>query len=293
MDVSSGSDDAIEFAESGAGLENDGRADTSIGSNSQLENMPASPSSTISETPDTKDRHGSSTSSGSQAIGAPAVRRMLKQNNLNVDDVQGTGKDGRILKEDVLRHMEARTNLSHKGPQPTEAATVSVKVEDHVGNPDSGQQPELVIKGTHNFGIAVDTPNGLLVPVVHNVQSHSVISLAAEISRLGKLARGGGLTIDDMKGGTLVVSNIGSIGGNVVAPVITSPMTAIVAVGQTEDVPTFETDQDGNETIVKKKQAVLSWSADHRVIDGATVARCAQQVAMWLEKPETMGVALR
>ncbi|KAH7141941.1 2-oxoacid dehydrogenases acyltransferase-domain-containing protein [Dactylonectria macrodidyma] len=380
MDVSGESDDATETSESGAALENDARVQKGTGWDSQLENVTASPSSTASKTPVTNDRLGYFASNGSQAPVAPAVRRILKENNLNVGDVQGTGKDGRVLKEDVLRHIEAHTNFSTKGPQPSDVAADSVVAQDRrvslspvqsqmfksmtsslaiphflythsvnltpltklreklradpslapfqmsqddatvkftllpfvlkalslavsnfpmmnsvldVGKPDSGQRPELVIKRRHNFGIAVDTSNGLLVPVVHNVQSHSVLSLAAEISRLGKLAREGKLTTEDMKGGTLVVSNIGSIGGNVVAPIILSPMTAIMAVGKTEDIPVFETDQDGNERIVKKKQAVLSWSADHRVIDGATVAKCAQQVAMWLEKPEAMGVALK
>ncbi|KAH7159408.1 2-oxoacid dehydrogenases acyltransferase-domain-containing protein [Dactylonectria estremocensis] len=143
-------------------------------------------------------------------------------------------------------------------------------------------EPQLIIKPSHNIGVAMDTPRGLVVPVIRDVQNHSVASLAKEISRMGNVARAGKLRPDDMKGGTIVVSNIGSIGGHVVAPVILTPMTAIVAVGKVEQVPVFETGEDGNDGIVKRDRAVLSWSADHRVLDGATVARCAQQVEKWL-----------
>ncbi|KAH6879561.1 2-oxoacid dehydrogenases acyltransferase-domain-containing protein [Thelonectria olida] len=143
-------------------------------------------------------------------------------------------------------------------------------------------EPQLIIKSSHNIGVAMDTKQGLLVPVIRNVQNHSVASLAKEISRMSSLARAGKLRPDDMKGGTIVVSNIGSIGGHAVAPVILTPMTAIVAVGKVEQVPVFEAGEDGKDRIVKRDRAVLSWSADHRVLDGATVARCAQEVENWL-----------
>lgn len=314
----------------------------------------------------------------------PAVRRMLKMNDINTADVEGTGKGGRILKGDVQRYMNTRHTALTEERQPAASqsgdstsawsedrrvalspiqkqmfksmtASLSIphflythtvdltslttlterlgtdsrlasrlghgegtpikltvlpfvlkalskaasefpavnsllELDEATGNP---QRAEMTLKASHNFGLAVDTPQGLLVPVVRNVQNLSILSLASEISRLGKLAKEGRLSPDDMKDGTLVVSNIGSIGGQVVAPVILSPMTAIVAVGKMEDVPAFETDKEGVERIVKKKKVTLSWSADHRVLDGATVARCAQQVAMWLENPECLGIALK
>jgi 2-oxoisovalerate dehydrogenase E2 component (dihydrolipoyl transacylase) len=154
----------------------------------------------------------------------------------------------------------------------------------------SGKKPEVLLRVSHNFGIAVDTPNGLVVPVVRDVQNHSILSLAGEISRLATPAKSGKLALADMADATLVMSNIGSIGGSVVGPVVLSPMTAIVALGQTEAVPAFETGEDGVERIVKKEKAVLSWSADHRLLDGATIARCAQEVATWLERPELFGL---
>ncbi|KAF4493702.1 branched-chain alpha-keto acid dehydrogenase E2 component [Fusarium agapanthi] len=313
---------------------------------------------------------------------APAVRRLLKINNIRAEDIAATGKNGRLLKDDVIKHIAAREEVprAEHGQQVQPRASAFAEPEDfkaefspvqngmfksmtaslaiphflythtvdlssltklreqfrkdprltsqlndgrgstvklsslpfimkalskaverfpslnahlNAGASGSGQQPELILKGSHNFGMAVDTPNGLLVPVIRNVQNLSILSIAAEIARLGKRAKEGKLSREDMKDGSLVISNIGSIGGNVVMPVILAPMTAIIAVGKTETVPAFQTDEDGAERIVKKEQVTLSWSADHRVIDGATVAKCAQQVAMCLEKPEFLGEALR
>lgn len=120
-----------------------------------------------------------------------------------------------------------------------------------------------------------------------------MVSLATEITRLSNLAKEVRLSAEDIKGGTMVVSNIGSIGGHTVAPVILSPMTAITALGRAEEVPVFERDDTGVETIVKKYKAIFSWSADHRIHDGATVARCAQRVASWLENIDSVGVYLK
>jgi len=160
----------------------------------------------------------------------------------------------------------------------------------------SSSKPHLVLKASHNIGIAIDTPQGLLVPVVKNVQQHSITSLAAEIKRLSALAQSGKLAPDDFKGATIAVSNVGSIGGGVVSPVIVAPMVAIVGVGRARVVPVW-VDGDGEERGGhwggKKEEVLLSWSADHRVLDGATVARCAESVAAVLENVEFMGAVLR
>jgi 2-oxoisovalerate dehydrogenase E2 component (dihydrolipoyl transacylase) len=96
-----------------------------------------------------------------------------------------------------------------------------------------------------------------------------------------------------MSGATIVVSNIGSIGGHVVAPVIMSPTVMILGIGQSRQVPGFVKGDDGEERIAKIEEVVLSWSADHRVLDGATVGRYAQIVASYLENVETLGVGLK
>ena len=153
-------------------------------------------------------------------------------------------------------------------------------------------KPSLVMQESHNFGVAVDTPRGLLVPVLRDVQRHSVFSIAAELRRLTILAKEGRLAPADMAGATFTVSNIGSIGGAAVSPIILSPMTAIVAIGKIEEVAAFARGSDGEERVVKRQKVVLSWSADHRVHDGAAVGRCAEALRAKLESADRLGIGL-
>lgn len=145
------------------------------------------------------------------------------------------------------------------------------------------KKPQLTMKSQHNFGLAVDSPKGLVVPVVRGVEKHSIQSLAAEIKRLGELAQAGRLAPGDFKDATFVISNVGSIGGDSVAPVILSPMVGIIGLGRIREVPVFRKDGHGNDQIVKEEQMTLSWSADHRIIDGATVARAAKAVEISIQ----------
>ena len=138
-------------------------------------------------------------------------------------------------------------------------------------------------------GVAVDSPSGLLVPVIKNVQDHSIASLSQEITRLATLARNGKLTSADLSGATFTVSNIGSIGGTAVAPVIVMPQVGILGIGKARVVPAF--DEAGE--LVKKEECVFSWSADHRVVDGTECARCAEHVRGLLEEPMGMLVEMR
>jgi 2-oxoisovalerate dehydrogenase E2 component (dihydrolipoyl transacylase) len=168
------------------------------------------------------------------------------------------------------------------------------RLNAHLDTETDPQRPQLIVKASHNFGIAIDTPNGLLVPVVRDVQNRSILSIAAEVKRLSILAKEGRLAPSDMIGATFTVSNIGSIGGSVVNPVIVPPTVGIVALGKVEEVPVFlQHDKEGDASIVKREKAVVSWSADHRVLDGASVARCAQLMASVLENIESIGIGLR
>ena len=153
----------------------------------------------------------------------------------------------------------------------------------------SGAKPVFTHRAAHNIGIAIDTPHGLVVPVLKGVQRLSLHEIAAEIARLSALARTGKLSTADLSGATFTVSNIGSLGGATVAPVIVGPQVAILGVGRARAVPAFA--EDGS--IVRRDEAVLSWAADHRVVDGATVARCAELVRLYLENTERMLAKMR
>jgi 2-oxoisovalerate dehydrogenase E2 component (dihydrolipoyl transacylase) len=151
------------------------------------------------------------------------------------------------------------------------------------------KKPVLRYHGSHNFGIAVDTPAGLVVPVLRNVQNMSIAEIASGMRNLSDSARKNKLAPADFVGATFTLSNIGSVGGGVVAPVISEPQVAILGVGRSKVVPAF--DEQGQ--LVRREELVFSWSADHRVVDGAECARCAERVKDLLEEPSLMMMALR
>ncbi|EME87878.1 uncharacterized protein MYCFIDRAFT_148485 [Pseudocercospora fijiensis CIRAD86] len=298
------------------------------------------------------------------SLATPAVRHLIKEHDLNINDINGTGKDGRVLKEDVHRHVsqggqqsqsQSQQTASSMPARPTasreDRAVPLTNVQSHMFktmtrslsipqflystsadmsavtsvrkrlSASTGQKmthlafimkavsiafakhpllnaalhvkdarkAELTYKGAHNFGIAIDTPSGLLVPVVKNVQDLSIAEIAAKMKELSQNARDNKLAPGDFSGATFTVSNIGSVGGGVVAPVISEPQVAIVGVGRSRIVPAF----DENDALVKKEELVLSWSADHRVVDGAECARCAERVKSLLEDPTAMLVEMR
>lgn len=149
--------------------------------------------------------------------------------------------------------------------------------------------PKIVMREKHNIGVAMDTPQGLLVPNIKNVSARSIADIAAEVSRLQLLARAGKLSATDLTGGTTTVSNIGSIGGTYVAPVLVQSEVAILGIGKSRTVPSF----DEQDRLVKKEIMNFSWSADHRVIDGATMARMAERIRRFIEEPALMMARLR
>jgi len=143
---------------------------------------------------------------------------------------------------------------------------------------------ELTYFDDHNIGMAVDTKIGLLVPNIKQVQNKSIIDIANEVTRLTNAAREGRVAQEDMKGGTISISNIGVIGGTVATPIINKPEAAIVALGRVQELPRF--DAHGN--VVARKIMVASWSGDHRIIDGGTIARFNKRWQQFLEDPTSM-----
>ena len=149
-------------------------------------------------------------------------------------------------------------------------------------------RPALVMRSQHNIGVAMDTPQGLIVPVIKNVGALNILSIASELQRLQSLAKSGRLTSADLSGGTITLSNIGNIGGTYVSPVIVEKEIAILGIGKMRTIPAFG--KDGQ--VVKKEMMNFSWSADHRVVDGATMARAAEVVRGFVEEPDMMLVHL-
>ncbi|XP_065101223.1 lipoamide acyltransferase component of branched-chain alpha-keto acid dehydrogenase complex, mitochondrial [Paramisgurnus dabryanus] len=147
----------------------------------------------------------------------------------------------------------------------------------------------ITYKAAHNIGLAMDTTQGLLVPNVKNVQMLSVFEIAVELNRLQTLGATGQLGTSELTGGTFTLSNIGSIGGTYAKPVILPPEVAIGALGKMQVLPRFNAKGD----LVKAHIMNVSWSADHRIIDGATMCRFSNMWRSYLENPATMVLDLK
>jgi 2-oxoisovalerate dehydrogenase E2 component (dihydrolipoyl transacylase) len=314
------------------------------------------------------------------SLATPAVRHLTKELNVDINDVNGTGRDGRVTKEDIFKFTAARdaqpantsspaqtqefsppaydnvpqtetavplTNIQNQmfktmtrsltiphflyadeidfsalhtlrqrlnTPHSSSSAplqklsylpfvikamslaiqqypVLNARVEVDSTNPSF--KPSLIMRSQHNIGIAMDTPSGLLVPVIKNVSFLTIANIATELARLQSLATSNKLTSADLTGGTITLSNIGSIGGTYVSPVIVEKEVAILGMGKLRTAPVFETGADGIERVVKKSICNFSWSADHRVVDGATMARAAEVVRAYVEDPARMLVSLR
>jgi len=288
------------------------------------------------------------------ALATPAVRRIARENNLDLSLVPSSGKDGRVLKDDVLNYLSADavstkavvntpslevTQLDYiepiKGIKAIMAAAMSESVATipHFTYADEVNMSELIALRTelkeryakqgvrltmmpffikalslslkqfpilnsqvnedctelkylasHNIGMAVDSPSGLLVPNIKNVQNLSIVEIAEHSNRLTEQARAGRMSPNDLKGGTITISNVGAIGGTIATPIISKPQVAIVALGRVQTLPRF--DVEGN--VTAQKIMTISWSGDHRVIDGATMAHFSNTWKAFLENPASM-----
>tara|TARA_B100001248_G_scaffold262438_1_gene258443 strand:- start:1232 stop:2527 length:1296 start_codon:yes stop_codon:yes gene_type:complete len=139
---------------------------------------------------------------------------------------------------------------------------------------------EIVYKKYFNIGFAADTPNGLVVPVIKNADQKSILEISAEIMQLADKARSGKLSLEEMRGATITITNIGSVGGTAATPIINHPEVAIFGMYKISDKPVLS---DGKWRA--RKMMNLSITADHRLIDGAVAARYMNEVIARLQNP--------
>ncbi|KAI3469359.1 hypothetical protein Pfo_026022 [Paulownia fortunei] len=310
-------------------------------------------------------------------LSTPAVRNFAKQLGVNIEDVHGTGKEGRVLKEDVLNYAAREGILKESSASFTASsaeqylegdqefpdisstygweyedrtiplrgfqramvksmtlaakiphfhyvdeincnALVELKASFQNENSDPGvkytflpvlikslsmalskypllnscfneELQEVTLKGSHNIGIAMATPHGLVVPNIKKVQCLSILEITKELSRLQQLALANKLSSDDISGGTITLSNIGAIGGKFGSPLINVPEVSIIALGRIQKIPQF--DEDGN--VSPASIMTVNIGADHRVLDGATVARFCNEWKLFIEKPELLMLHMR
>jgi len=305
-----------------------------------IEELPIAPVELVKSQPTPKSEQS--------ILTTPAVRKLAREHQLDLKQISGSGKSGRILKEDIQSYLseqkaDALAPVVDISADSTEAIVgvrkiMALKMSEavttipHFAYVDEVDVTELVglrsqlkseyaeivnitlmplfIKslslalvkypimnsrvddaanqitylGNHNVGMAVDGKTGLLVPNIKHVQKLSILSIAQEVGGLTQAARGGVINPGELKGGTITLSNIGAIGGVSAAPIINKPEVAIAALGKIQKLPRF----DASGHLQERKIMTVSWSGDHRVIDGATIARFNNCWKSYLENPVSM-----
>jgi pyruvate dehydrogenase E2 component (dihydrolipoamide acetyltransferase) len=299
----------------------------------------------------------------SNILATPAVRKYAREKNVLLANVKGTGKNGRITKEDVDAYLaggskaqeaptaakpaadkaaapvfapvrpgervEERVPLKgirkviagamvksvYTAPHVTimdevdvsalvelrskakpigekkgikitylpfivKALVAAVKQYPALNASIDDEKGEIVYKRYYNIGIATDTDNGLIVPVIEDADLKSIWQIAAEINDKAKRGREGKLAPNELRGSSISISNIGSAGGMFFTPVINWPEVAILGVGRISDKPVVKNGQ-----VVPGKVLALSLSFDHRLIDGATAQNAMNLIKQLLEEP--------
>jgi pyruvate dehydrogenase E2 component (dihydrolipoamide acetyltransferase) len=284
----------------------------------------------------------------------PAVRALAKELGVDINKVQGTGPEGRVLEKDVRPFAEGKEKPVEEVKKPTKvkkydlygyvdriplrgvrrsiakAMVKSKYTAPHVTAMDEAdvtmlwkirekekkaaekkgikltilpfiikaviaglsehpflnaslddENEEIILKKYFNIGVATDTPEGLMVPVVKNAKDKSILQLAQELTQLAEKARNRTIDLADLKGGTFTISNYGALGGIYATPIINYPEVAILGVGKIKDTPVVR-----NGKIVVRKILSLALSFDHRVVDGGEGARFLNTVIAHLEDPD-------
>jgi pyruvate dehydrogenase E2 component (dihydrolipoamide acetyltransferase) len=140
---------------------------------------------------------------------------------------------------------------------------------------------EIVIKKYYNVGIAVDTEEGLMVPVIKRVKEKSLMDIAKEIATLAELARTRKIDLADLQGGTITITSVGNVGGIFATPIINYPEVANLGIGKIQEKPVVR-----NGKIVIRSIMPIFLTFDHRLVDGAEAARFVNVVKEHLEDPD-------
>jgi pyruvate dehydrogenase E2 component (dihydrolipoamide acetyltransferase) len=149
------------------------------------------------------------------------------------------------------------------------------------------ERGEIVYKHYYNIGLSVQTDDGLTAPVIKDVGNKSVLEIAREIQAVVDRARSKRLTMDDLQGSTITLTNVGSIGGLFATPVINYPEVAILGFNKIARKPVVKT-VNGKEEIVIRDWTYFSISLDHRIVDGAIGAEYIKLLIQYIENPSLL-----
>ncbi|WP_425396644.1 dihydrolipoamide acetyltransferase family protein [Aeoliella sp.] len=196
----------------------------------------------------------------------------------NFDDVDITELE-EMRQQSKDDYLKRGLKLSHM-PFLVKAIASSLKLHPIVNASVDMEAGNVIYKEYVNIGIAVDTDRGLMVPVLRDADRLSISQIARELDRLIDAAREGTLAIEEMRGGTFTISNMGAVGGTYSTPIINSPEVGILLIGRSRMLPTIVDD-----AIEARLIMPLSMTYDHRVVDGADAARFVNEVKGFLSAP--------
>jgi pyruvate/2-oxoglutarate dehydrogenase complex dihydrolipoamide acyltransferase (E2) component len=160
------------------------------------------------------------------------------------------------------------------------AVSMALKSHPQINAALDLENEQVIYKDYVNIGVAVDNERGLVVPVLRNADDRSIPEIARGLATLAEKVRSNNYTLEDLRGGTFTVSNLGAIGGTYSTPIINIPEVAILLAGRSRRMPVVV-----EEEISIRLMMPLSLSYDHRLVDGAAAARFLNEVIGYLEAP--------
>jgi len=219
------------------------------------------------------------------------VRRVMAENISRSarNIVQATCFEEVDLTDLIKVRLEMKERVEELGTKLTllsyvvKAVVESLRKFPNLNSSLDEQNDEIIMKKKYNIGIAVDTDQGLLVPVLQEVDKNDIYQIAKGLENLGKGARDGSLKLDETHGGTFTITNLGSIGSIASIPLVISPQVGILAFHRVERRPVVLEDN-----IVARDMCYISISFDHRIVDGAEATRFLKAVKEYLEEPGTL-----
>ena len=221
-----------------------------------------------------------------KTIAANMVRSVSTIPHLtNFDDADVTELE-HLRKASTQEYAKSNVKLTALGFV-IKAVSLSLRQHPVVNASIDMEKGELVYKDYVNIGLAVDTPRGLVVPVLRNCDTMSIPHIAQAVADTAEKAKNSQYGIEDLRGGTFTISNLGAIGGTYSTPIINWPEVAILLVGRSRKVPVVRDDR-----IEARLMMPLSLSSDHRVIDGAAAARFLKEIIGYLESPGRLLLAM-
>ena len=228
----------------------------------------------------------------------PRIRQSIAKNMLH--GLQTAAQLTTVIEVDVTRvaqlRAKAKTGFAAREGVPlsflpffVKAAIEAMKIYPVINSSVSDDLKEITYHGSVNLGIAVDTPRGLMVPVIKSADDLNIGGLARKIADLAERTRNNKITPDELSGGTFTVTNTGSVGALFDTPIFVPPQAGILGTGAIVKRPVVAADADGNEVIAIRSMCYLAMSYDHRNIDGADASRFLAAVKRRIEGGEFEG----